>query len=270
MDDATLLKIVVSFLAGGGTVVLVTLMAERFGSRLGGLLAGFPATLVVSLLFQGIVLGPGAAAAACGPALVSLSVFGALCIGYVRFYRSGFLSALGGGIAAWVAVIVPFILLDVQNFSICLPLFLVLAGLFKIVLGRMPVPVSAAPIQAGRPVWTYVVRFLTGGGIVSAAVVMAVLTGEVLGGVLSAFPAMACSSVIILHYTMGDDFAAAFLQNAFASAVVNCFVYITGVYVLYPVAGLLWGTLGAYACSMVSAYVLYRWQNRAAIRTRII
>ena len=54
MDYTFWYKLLLSFLVGGCWVTLTTIIAEKFGSKIGGLLGGLPSTIVVSLLFIGL------------------------------------------------------------------------------------------------------------------------------------------------------------------------------------------------------------------------
>jgi hypothetical protein len=51
MDHAFLLKTVTSFLAGGIWIGASTLLAERLGSKKGGLVTNLPSTILVALVF---------------------------------------------------------------------------------------------------------------------------------------------------------------------------------------------------------------------------
>ncbi len=53
MDASFWFKLSLSFLAGSLWVTLTTLSAERFGSKVGGLIGGLPSTVVITLFFIG-------------------------------------------------------------------------------------------------------------------------------------------------------------------------------------------------------------------------
>ncbi len=52
MDQAFLFKVVLSMIIGGIWVVASTVIVDKFGTKLGGLIAGLPSTVVVALTFH--------------------------------------------------------------------------------------------------------------------------------------------------------------------------------------------------------------------------
>jgi hypothetical protein len=53
VDASFWLKLILSFIVGSLWVTLTTLSAERFGSKVGGLIGVLPSTVVIALLFIG-------------------------------------------------------------------------------------------------------------------------------------------------------------------------------------------------------------------------
>src|SRR5438093_13655149 len=57
MADLLILHLILAFTVGGAWVSSATLIAERYGSALGGLVGGLPAISIVSFLFIGLIQG---------------------------------------------------------------------------------------------------------------------------------------------------------------------------------------------------------------------
>lgn len=76
MDDVLFYRVVLSFLVGGGVITLFTLAAERFGSTIGGIISGFPTTMVVGYVFAALVVGAENMRMVASSGLVSLSFLG--------------------------------------------------------------------------------------------------------------------------------------------------------------------------------------------------
>ena len=51
MPDIFIIKLILSFIVGVVWITCVTVFAEKFGSRVGGAVAGIPATMVTNLFF---------------------------------------------------------------------------------------------------------------------------------------------------------------------------------------------------------------------------
>ena len=58
MTDLLILHLILAFVVGGTWVSSATLIAERYGSALGGLVGGLPAISIVSFLFIGLNQSP--------------------------------------------------------------------------------------------------------------------------------------------------------------------------------------------------------------------
>ena len=72
MTELLFFRVLTSFFVGGAVISLATYLAQIFGSKIGGLISGFPTIIFVSLLFIGIYLGEEAAQEASLSTLVSL------------------------------------------------------------------------------------------------------------------------------------------------------------------------------------------------------
>lgn len=256
--DPYLLKVFLSFFVGGGVIILVTFLAEKLGSRVGGILSGFPTTILVSLLFIGVVLGPEAAQTASVSTLITLSIFGIFCSAYAYLYPKGIKMALPIAIAFWLVASLPFVQFKVQSLPLALSIFAGIAGISYFILSRKNVIAEEKMVFLKKPQWGYAVRFFLGGGVIGLASWLSLTMGEVVGGVMAGFPAAAVSSIIILNAVASNAFAANYIKNQFFGGVINCSLYILAVYFFYPLVGVWAGTLIALSVSMTSAYILYR------------
>ena len=108
MDHAFLLKTVTSFFAGGIWIGASTLLAERLGSKKGGLVTNLPSTILVALVFVALVQGPGFAAAATAAVPIGMlidTIFLALLILLLKYglITAGLLSLTSWFILAFLA-----------------------------------------------------------------------------------------------------------------------------------------------------------------------
>src|SRR5579862_5879149 len=64
VDSLFLFKLALTFLVGSLWLTGATILAERFGSKIGGVIAGMPSTIVIALFFIGWTQTPLAASQA--------------------------------------------------------------------------------------------------------------------------------------------------------------------------------------------------------------
>jgi len=255
MTEIFLLRLIVSFFAGGGIVLLAIFLAQKLGSRLGGLLSGFPTIIFVSLLLIGVFVSAEAAQTASISALVALSFFGIFACIYVRFHKQSIWVSLPLAILGWLIAASIFNAFKIDTYWMALAIFLcvVIGSLGFLRFQDTPASFSS---DVAKPKWSYVLRFMLGGLTVSGAYLLSVVAGERVGGIWASFPALAISSVIILNHLEGKAFTASFIKNVFSSAAVNCGIYISGVYFTYVAFGVLWGTIMTAAITICSTAVL--------------
>ena len=111
MDHLFLLKLSLSFLVGSAFVTLCTVAAEKFGSKVGGLIGGLPSTVVVTLLFIGLVQTPEAASQATDVIPLVLGFNGLFLVTYVFLAQWGLWIGLGSALAVWSVLALLTILL---------------------------------------------------------------------------------------------------------------------------------------------------------------
>ncbi len=234
-----------------------TVLAERYGTKVGGVVAGLPATVLISLLFIAWTQSPQVAvdAATMVPAVGGINCL--FVVAYIALLRKGFGIALGGAFALWVILSFVLILSGLHDFtsSLFLYLFLLLLS-HHIVEKRLSVP-----SETGRKtVYTFSIilfRAIFSGFIIALAVVMARVGGPLLGGVFAVFPAMFVGTLFITYLTHGPSFSAAVMKASVLGAI-SVVVYGTVVRITYVPLGIALGTLTSLAVSFVSALVIHR------------
>jgi uncharacterized membrane protein (GlpM family) len=261
MDASFWLKVGLSFLVGSTWVTLTTLSAERFGSRVGGLIGGLPSTVVIALLFIGITQSPEVAAQSTTVMPLAQGLNGLFVLTFMQLIRRGLPIALVGSLPVWFAFAAILYLLDIHSFLVSLIGWLVLLGLCFIVLEKWMVISSHARLEISYPPSQLVWRALFGGSVISLAVFMGKLGGPLLGGIFGSFPAMFLSTLVITAHMGGAGFCRAVGKSLLISGLINVPLYEIMVRYLYPSIGLGWGTLLALLGSLGSGYLTYRFMQ---------
>jgi uncharacterized membrane protein (GlpM family) len=250
-----LTRLILSFITGATWVTLSTLAAERFGSKLGGLIGGMPSTVVVSLLFIGLTQTPELAAQAATLVPVTMGVDGLFVVAYLLTVRQGLAAGMWSGLAVWLVLASLLVAGGIQSSWISFSGWLVLSlisylwvekGMKIVSQGR--VRVKYTPIQIGG-------RALFGGTVIACAVLAGRLGGPLVGGIFATFPAMFISTLTITYRTGGVEFARAVAKTLMVSGLINVPIYALAVRFAYPWVGLAYGTVLALLISAISGYL---------------
>ncbi len=257
MDLVFWTKIGLSFILGSVWVTFSTVLAERYGSKLGGLIAGMPSTIVISLLFIGLTQSPGIAAKAAAIIPLTMGINCIFMILFMSLVRRGLLLGLGSAIITWFLLAATIIELKIQAFWLSLLGWSIIGSMClyyaeKILRIRSEEKkiVFYTPLQ-------FASRAFFGGMIIAFAVFMGKAAGPQLGGIFATFPAVFTSTLIIAYRSGGSNLARAIAKSLMVSGMVTVTVYASIVRVTYPLVGLVYGTLAGILVSCTSALPVY-------------
>ena len=257
MDISFWHKLGLSFLVGSAWVTLSTLAAERFGSKVGGLIGGLPSTVVVSLFFIGFTQSPSVASEATTLIPITQGLNGVFIILYLLFVKLGFLSGLSSAIFVWFIWVGILLAASIHSIWVSLVGWVLLSLCGYLVVEKM----MNIPSQGGV-ILTYTAfqiagRALFGGAVIAFAVLIGKLGGPIIGGIFSTFPAMFLSTLIITYRTGGVEFSRSVAKALMVSGSINVPLYALVVRVSYPWFGLVYGTGIAILFSCLSGYLTY-------------
>lgn len=255
-------KILLSFIVGGIWVTLTTIIAEKFGSKTGGLMGGLPSTIVVALLFIGLTQSAEIAAQA--------TTIVPLAHGFNTFFILTFIWAIPGGLkrAVPLSLLVWFlsagllVILNIERYWISLSgwlVFLITAYLLLEKILRIHsyvnIPIRYSPEQL-------LLRAFFSGSVIAFAVIMGKLGGPLLGGIFATFPAMFLTTLIITCRSGGAGFARATAKALLISGLFNVIIYTIIVRYLFLSMGLFPGTAIALAISAATGYLTFLFMRR--------
>jgi hypothetical protein len=243
-----MLSEVLSFAIAAAWVSMSTVVAERLGTRAGGVVATLPSTLVVALYFIAVEQGTGFATrvAWAVPAEMGInSVFLAL---FVSFSGRGLPRALAAAFAGWVALSALLYIADPQGMLLPLVVFVALVAASTAWLrARHPYRQEGGQHIAYTP-REIVMRGLFAGAVISFAIVGADLAGPVLGAIFAVFPVIFTSTMVILYLRQGPSFTGATGTTMILGSVNVVAFAVVAAYTM-PALGAGWGTLAAIVAS---------------------
>ena len=260
-----LIKILVTILV----VTFLSVIAERGGPRLAGILAGYPAGSAISLFFIGLEVGPdfaGQSAMYNVAGMVALQTF--LLIYYLVTARipaqnrwGAILAGVSAATAGFLAAAALLRLINLPPWAgagltaLAIPAF---HSLFR----RIGNSAIRQRVQLGPRVLLF--RASISAGVVVVITGVAGLVGPQWAGLFSAFPATVLPLVLILHHTYGVEHAHTVIKNV-PLGLWSLVMYSITVSYAYPRLGLAWGTMVSFG--VATLYLLglagaRAWQNR--------
>lgn len=259
--DADLLnffKIGLSFFVGGGVVAFVTILSEKVSAQIGAIVSALPVPITIAIFFQGLLLGPDVVAYEALPkAIIMLALVGVFFIVFVLTVRYGLLISMLCASALWIICGLLLGGVAIQSWFIALIVFAVLSLVIFLLFQFIAIEPLRSSYKKSITVLEIVLRFIFAGSVILASVLLSYIAGPVWGGIVSTFPSLAASTLIILYFSSGADFTKFFAKLVFVRAIVNCGAFIIAVYYVYPLLGVWLGTLVAYIAPVLTAILFY-------------
>jgi hypothetical protein len=257
MDASFWIKLFLGFIVGSIWVTLTTVSAERFGSKVGGLIGGLPSTVVIALLFIGLTQSPQIAADTTTVMPLVQGLNGLFVLTFMLFIPRGLWAGLLSALFLWFFQSTLLYLLNIQLFWISLLGWLILLVFSYLTAEKwMKIP-SHGRLTITYPPSQLIWRALFGGGIIALAIFMGKIGGPLLGGIFGSFPAMFLSTLVITFKTSGPGFSRSVGKSLLISGLINVPLYEIMIRFLYPIVGLGLGTALALLFSLGSGYLTF-------------
>jgi len=237
--------LLLSVVLSGLLISFFTLLSERLGTRLGGMVSNLPSTLLVSLLFIALTKGAEFASAATDTVPLGMILSTLFLFTFLLLLPKGLWIAVAGSLLAYVTLAI-----GVSHFESITRLgWTIVYGLVAItcwILAEKKLKIiSAKPIERRYNLSQIIIRAAFAGSVVGSSVLIAQYGSPFWTGIFSTFPAVMLSSMVILTITAGAAFARG-LGKIMLLASTNIVVYGYLVGILYPTIGIVAGTLLAF------------------------
>ncbi len=257
--DPFIIKTILSFVVGGTWITALSLFSERLGSKIGGAVAGIPATMVVSLAFIGVTQSALTAVATTTVIPIMLGVNIIMVIIFLTLLSSlgrGFWISFGAAICTWL-ILSWFIVTCDPTLLASVIGYVLIAIVGYIVVEHMLTITSVPGQQITRTNAQVIFRSLIAGTTVCGAVLAARYAGPTLGGIFATFPALTVALMLIFKLSGSENLLPAFLKNFIVVGTINVCVFVLTVRFLFPIIGVSWGTICSLIVSLASSYLLY-------------
>ena len=252
-----LLHLALAFAVGGLWVTVITIIAEKRGSVLGGILGGLPSTSAFSFFFIAISQSSSVAVEATTVFPLAFGITTAFLFLFAYFAKKRFEKGILISMFVWFAVSSLIVAFGLKDFAVSLASGVLISVLiyycFRKVL-KLENLTGQAKLYRTRDV---VLRGFGAGGLVLLSVLLSQIGGPILGGIAAAFPAVFTSTLIILNKTRGTDFSRAMTKPLALSGILTIIPFSVAVRFLFPSFGVWLGTLISYVLVLPLAFLSY-------------
>ncbi|MFA6528791.1 MAG: DUF3147 family protein [Candidatus Gracilibacteria bacterium] len=251
-----LIKVILSFLIGGFWISATTLFTENKGSKIGGLISGLPSTILLACVFIGITQEPDFVAQAMQTLPLALIIDNIFLLILILLIGKGLFKSLTIGLAAWLLLAIGFNYITGLNYYLSILIFLTVTFCILFVTEKILKIESAKENKKPYTKTQIITRGLFGGMIIATATITAKLLGTYWAGIMSAFPAMFMSSMIILSRNQSPKFAQATGKILILSSI-SPLIFSSAVIYTYPHFGIVFGTIISYLIAGIWTTIAY-------------
>jgi hypothetical protein len=257
------LKLALSFIVGGSWITLATIFAERFGTKVGGILAGIPSTTVIAVFFIGWTQSAAIASESLGITPTIMALDAVFVLLYVFFLKHTSKFAIPIALIIWLALAFGTISIGFNDFalgtSFCILMLFATYYLFEKVFKTPSEPKKKMHYSLPQILF----RAILSGTIICSAVFLAKVGGPLIGGAFACFPAVFLSTMIISQKAHGPKFSAALMKTLTINALLSVTAYIVAARYTYLYFDLIPATILAFAAALVSSGLIYLFSKRA-------
>jgi hypothetical protein len=254
-----ILQSILPFIFSALIVIIITVVAEKYGTKVGGILGTMPSTVVIAFVFIAINKGTDFASesvavvpAVLGVNLIFLFVFALLC-------NRSIILALTSSFTIWAVLSYFLYILDFKDIYLSLVIYAILLVFTFVTLEYYIKIPSIGKKQVHYTFQKIVFRGIVAGIVISISVLLSNL-GAVLSGIFSVFPAILTSTMIITIREHGPNFSAA-IGKSMIFGISSVCAYAIIIHFLYPILGILYGTIIAFVMSFIITIILFQFRN---------
>jgi hypothetical protein len=264
-------QILISFLAGGILITLISLMAERASEKNAGIIMMIPTTIVLGFLFLALATSAENVSTIVPATLVPIGIIMLSIVIYIRYailFSEYFKNkpaqitmTLAASSLSWFILAGPFAWYKFNNLALGIAGYfasIFIAGYF---LNKAP---SIRPEKKTYTPLQITFRAVFVGTILSTVVVLGNKLNVFWGGVFTMYPAATFASLVIFQYYYQPNQLFFFMKKAPLGSL-SLFVYAISVMLLYPKLGILGGTILSYMISILFIILLLKFQKQRLV-----
>lgn len=255
-----LFQTILPFIFSAMIVIIITVIAEKYGTKVGGILGTLPSTIIIAFIF--IALNKGilfaSISAAVVPAEMGINLI-FLFLFTILVHKSTAL-ALTGSLTIWTLLSVLLFFTSLENMLISVIIYIISLITTFLILEKIKKIQSLGNVKVHYTTKKIILRGITAGLIIALAVFLSNID-PTLSGIFSIFPAIFISTMLITVKEHGTEFSGAIAKSMiFGSQSVMA--YVISVYLLYPKFDILFGTIYSFLIAFIITLILLKFRKR--------
>jgi uncharacterized membrane protein (GlpM family) len=257
IDASMLTHLLLAFAVGSLWVIAITVIAEKKGSVVGGILGGLPSTSAFSFFFIGINQSSAADFQATTVFPLAFAITSAYLFLYAFFSQKGLIRGISISLLIWFIISGLIVASGFNDFVLALIVGTVISALTYFAFVKK---LKLENLKTEKKLYTIreiALRGIGAGALVALSVFLSQVGGPVLGGIAAAFPAVFTSTLIILNRSKGLEFSRAITKPLVYSGILTIIPFCVAVRFLYPSIGVYAGTLVSYVLVVPLAVLSY-------------
>lgn len=242
MDTLFLTRVMLSFLIAGSWIAIATLLTERLGSKLGGLITNLPSNILISLIFIALTQGAQFVRQVVPGIPIGMLIDTFFLLVFIILLKYSLLLSIVGSLLTWFVLAITAAFLKYDQLIPNIILYLLVTVATFIILEKA-ITIPSRSKSSKKYSWKQILlRAIFAGGVVASVVFISRIFNPFAVGVFSTFPAVLLSTMVILAINQSRDFARA-TGKVLVLSSTNIVVYSLGVYWSYPRYGIVIGTI---------------------------
>jgi hypothetical protein len=247
MLSLLLYQTVLPFLLSAFIVILITVIAERYGTKVGGIFGTLPSTIIIAFIFIALNQGIDFAVTSVSVVPLEMGVNLLFLLIFVLLAYKSFFIALTGSMIVWSFFSFLIYYFDLSYIGLSIGVYvLCLVCIFFYMEYIRKIP-SVGKVRINYTAKKILLRGILAGTIIAISVILS-NTSAVLSGIFSIFPAIFSSTMIIALREHGPHFSAGIAKSMIIGSM-SVMSYAISIYYLYPIYGIWLGTLLAFSIS---------------------
>jgi uncharacterized membrane protein (GlpM family) len=255
MEYSLLYHAIIPFILSALVVILVTVIAEKYGTKTGGVIGTLPSTIIIAFLFIAVDKGTRFASDSVAVVPAEMGINLVFLLGFALLSQKKILVALAGSLLTWTVLTIVIYYSNLTSIVVSLFIYIICCLLAFLILDKKKKITSQDTIKVHYTPLKLLGRSLIAGIVIAIAVSFSNV-GVLLSGIFSVFPAIFLSTMLISLREHGSQFTGAMAKGMIygSPSVVS---YAIGIHFLYPLVGILTGTIGAFLIAFVVTLVLF-------------